>query len=385
MFLPHITRTSAALLLAVIVTTILSVANPQQTGDHHEGSGGAFVAAIQKTMKAHKSYYHEKTKNGPGSAHVNAPNHSQGHLHGRPSHGPYPHGHPPNGHPPLAGSGVGRDPIAQHRARHLERLRQKIEQNRTEISYEEHEKLALEYQNKFISDVCKAPYESKRAASINYVEWKSGRIRAKGEEELVMVTMHGHGGGLALFSLNIDMFLKDYDRIISIDLPGFGLSGRENATVYRPVTTTLNYFESKERRMEREHNITMRSQNYFSDSIEKWRQSVGIEKMVICMHSFGGLIGGKYAVKYPGAVRAMIWISPIGLEGVPVKEERTYHLGDMIARGLWYMNISPQSIARSTFSPLDFPLGPIKAWCLQDMGRGIRGLSDGEFCCVDDV
>ena len=50
--------------------------------------------------------------------------------------------------------------------------------------------------------------------------------------------------------------------------------------------------------------------NYFINSIEKWRAKVGIEKMNLLGHSFGGFLASKYALKYHERINKLILFSP---------------------------------------------------------------------------
>ena len=55
-------------------------------------------------------------------------------------------------------------------------------------------------------------------------------------------------------------------------------------------------------------------EDYFIDSIEKWRQWNHIEKFNLVGHSFGGYISAKYALKYPNHINKLALLSPLGVE-----------------------------------------------------------------------
>lgn len=61
-----------------------------------------------------------------------------------------------------------------------------------------------------------------------------------------------------------------------MDLLGFGQSSRP-------------HFSSKPEK----------SENMFVNSIEEWRKSLKIEKMILLGHSFGGYISASYSILYP--------------------------------------------------------------------------------------
>ena len=41
------------------------------------------------------------------------------------------------------------------------------------------------------------------------------------------------------------------------------------------------------------------AEDFFVDSLERWRAAVGAERMVLVAHSFGGIMASAYALKYP--------------------------------------------------------------------------------------
>lgn len=64
------------------------------------------------------------------------------------------------------------------------------------------------------------------------------------------------------------------------------------------------------------HNPQVEDQ--FVDSLEKWRETMKLEKIVLVGHSLGGFLSACYALKYPERVEKLILVSPVGL---PVKPD----------------------------------------------------------------
>jgi len=49
------------------------------------------------------------------------------------------------------------------------------------------------------------------------------------------------------------------------------------------------------------------------EGLEKWRQKMGIKKLVLCGHSLGGYVATKYTKKNPDVVIGLMLISPAGV------------------------------------------------------------------------
>ena len=94
-------------------------------------------------------------------------------------------------------------------------------------------------------------------------------------EKLPLVMIHGFGCGLGAYYRNFDA-LHSERRLLAMDVLGFGRSSRVNFT---PDAD--------------------KAEGEFVDSIERWRQSLGLEKFILLGHSFGAFLACSYAMKYP--------------------------------------------------------------------------------------
>lgn len=90
-----------------------------------------------------------------------------------------------------------------------------------------------------------------------------------------LVMVHGFGCGLGCFYRNFDT-LASNRRLFAFDVLGFGRSSRVS-------------FGTDPETVEEE----------FVESIEKWRQSMGLDKMILLGHSLGAFMSCAYAMRYP--------------------------------------------------------------------------------------
>jgi pimeloyl-ACP methyl ester carboxylesterase len=102
-----------------------------------------------------------------------------------------------------------------------------------------------------------------------------------------IVIIHGMGGSGMLFFKMFKKFAEHF-HVYLIDLLGMGRSSRNDFECE-------NYVECV---------------NFFTNSIDKWRQNIGIEKMNLMGHSFGAFIASKYALLQPQNINKLVMFSP---------------------------------------------------------------------------
>lgn len=90
-----------------------------------------------------------------------------------------------------------------------------------------------------------------------------------------LVLLHGFGGGVALWTQNLDTFSSS-GPVYAVDLLGFGRSSRPQ-------------FPSDPEGAEEQ----------FVVALEEWREKVGLEEMVLLGHNLGGYLSAAYTLKYP--------------------------------------------------------------------------------------
>lgn len=103
-----------------------------------------------------------------------------------------------------------------------------------------------------------------------------------------LVMVHGFGGGVGLWILNMDS-LSARRTLHTFDLLGFGRSSRP--TFPRDPEG---------------------AENEFVTSIETWRETMGIPSMILLGHSLGGFLATSYSIKYPERVKHLILVDPWG-------------------------------------------------------------------------
>ncbi|KAF9046062.1 alpha/beta-hydrolase [Hymenopellis radicata] len=121
------------------------------------------------------------------------------------------------------------------------------------------------------------------------------------------VLLHGYGAGLGFYFQNFLPLAQWAGRrgssVYALDWLGMGRSARVPFTVKAP-------------RKDVAARVT-EAEAFFIDSLEDWRQKMGLDKMTLVGHSLGAYFSVAYALKYPTRVNKLILLSPAGVPRGP--------------------------------------------------------------------
>lgn len=101
-----------------------------------------------------------------------------------------------------------------------------------------------------------------------------------------IVLVHGLSSSIGFWEYQISALAKDH-RVLALDLPGYGASGRPDAPYTPP---------------------------WFAGVVADWMEGLGVPSAPIVGHSMGGQIALTLALEHPERVEALVLSAPAGIE-----------------------------------------------------------------------
>ena len=187
-------------------------------------------------------------------------------------------------------------------------------------------------------DLSRSDLETKYATDaskfLNTNDGKKVHYKDEGNlEKPAIVLLHGFNGSLFNFDKLIPL-LKDNYRLISIDLPGFGLTGPIPSADY--------------------------TNDSFMQTVSEVTQFLNIEEFSIAGNSMGGGVAWRYAIKYPNKITGLILLSSSGV--LSIEERKAFESSKKDTPIAWKLMRSDFSTSiLSHFTPKFFATQGLKA------------------------
>ncbi|QLG74540.1 hypothetical protein HG535_0G04230 [Zygotorulaspora mrakii] len=134
--------------------------------------------------------------------------------------------------------------------------------------------------------------------------------------------IHGYAASSMAYYRSFSKLTQKIRDLYAIDLPSFGVSAEVPLVLNPDKLLPLKLKHLDEDKFKIPYVIDslktklaiQQVEDYYVDSIERWRKENKIDKFNLVGHSFGGYISFKYAIKYPDSVLNLCLLSPLGVE-----------------------------------------------------------------------
>lgn len=73
------------------------------------------------------------------------------------------------------------------------------------------------------------------------------------------------------------------------------------------------------------------AETFFITALDKWREAMGLEKVVLMGHSMGGYLAATYALQHPERVQHLVLVCPAGIVSSLPSSAFAFHLDSQFA------------------------------------------------------
>ncbi|RME24582.1 MAG: alpha/beta hydrolase [Deltaproteobacteria bacterium] len=122
--------------------------------------------------------------------------------------------------------------------------------------------------------------------SIAFTDSAASGVVPADPDAVPLVFVHGLSSTMGFWEYQLPHF-QEQRRVLALDLPGYGMSGRPDAPYTPP---------------------------WYAEVLDAWLDAVGLERVVIVGHSMGGQIALTFALHHPDRVAGLILSAPAGFE-----------------------------------------------------------------------
>lgn len=151
------------------------------------------------------------------------------------------------------------------------------------------------------------------------------RDEGNSNDSIPILLIHGMSSSLHTFdSVAID--LKKNHRVISLDLPAFGLTGPNQENKY--------------------------SLDYYANFLDQFRQRLKINKWSLAGNSLGGAIAWNYAVHYPNQVNRLILIDAAGYPKLNEKGSLGFKIASTPVLNKIMLYVTPKALVRESLKSI---------------------------------
>ena len=170
-----------------------------------------------------------------------------------------------------------------------------------------------------------------------------------------LVLLHGFGAGIGLWYGNLDA-------LSSLPAAATTSPARSSAPSIAPSPCDVYAVDmlgcGRSSRPAFTARTTEQAEEFFVESLDRWRAANGIERMCLAGHSFGGYMAAAYAMKFPQRVSRLILLSPVGVPQQPPDYQRRTESMPTAQRALfgfvntlWQRGVTPNQFIRVRLAP----------------------------------